>query len=115
MSSPLLKVPWTEASVSAAVGNASSARATGGAVLALRIVVQHQHYQPRAVAGLRPLQHLAIAAGVAERRLRPLADGQIDALGLAGVIVDEKDLRLAHQHGLAVLDFVLGGDARSHH
>ena len=36
-------------------------------VLALGIVVQDQHHEPRAVAGRGPFQHLAVAGRVAER------------------------------------------------
>src|SRR4030095_10968143 len=41
------------------------------AILARRIVVQHEHREPRAIARLRILQHLLIAGRVAERRARP--------------------------------------------
>ena len=57
-------------------------------VLALGVVVQHQHREARAVARAGPLQHLAIAVGVAERGVRPLADEQVDADRLAGLVVD---------------------------
>src|SRR5215475_12183359 len=43
-------------------------------ILAGAIVVQHQHLQPRAGTCAGPLQHLAIACRVAERRMRPAAD-----------------------------------------
>ena len=72
-------------------------------VLALGVVVEHQHHQPRAVAGAGPLEHLAVAVGVAERGVGPLADEQVDADRLAGLVVDEEQLGLAHQHRLAVL------------
>ena len=42
--------------------------------LAHCVVVMHQHHQPRAAAGLRPLQHLLIAVRVAERGDGPAAD-----------------------------------------
>ena len=90
-------------------------QAVGGAVgeLALGVVVQHQEAEARAVAGGGPFQHLAVAVGVAEGDLRPLADEEVDADRLAGAVVDEEGLGLAHQHRLAVDRLVLGDDARS--
>src|SRR5262245_39174945 len=76
-------------------------RAVG--VLPLVVVVQHQHLQPRARAGTGPLQHLAVAGRVAERRDRPAADHQVNAFRLAGLVVIEQELRLLHQDWLAVL------------
>ena len=95
-------------------------RAVG--IFALRVVVQHQHHQPRAVAGAGIFQHLAVAVGVAERRVRAPADHQMNALGLAGLVVVEEQLRLLGQERLAVLvvaefrsahgaDHLLGRDA----
>ena len=70
-------------------------------VLAVRVIMMDEHHQARAVAGLRPFQHLSIAAGIAERRVGPLADEKIDADGFAWTIVNEEHFRLAHQHRLA--------------
>src|SRR5438874_13816614 len=47
-------------------------RAVG--VLAVRIVVQDEHREPRAVAGLGVLQHLLVAGRIAEGRVRPAPD-----------------------------------------
>ena len=44
----------------------------------------------------RPLEHLEVAVGVAERRDRPAADLLLDADRLAGLVVDEVDLRQPH-------------------
>ena len=43
----------------------------------------------RAPSPAGPLQHLAVAVGVAERRERPLADEQVDPDGLAGPVVEK--------------------------
>src|SRR5262249_59692984 len=52
------------------LGVGQPARRTVG-VLALRIVVEHEHREPYAVAGSRVLEHLPIADRVAERRIGP--------------------------------------------
>src|SRR5262249_10946777 len=49
-------------------------------ILALVVVVQHQHLQPRACAGAGVLQHLAVTGRVAERRVRPAADHEVNTL-----------------------------------
>ena len=56
--------------------------------------------QPEAhAAGHRgPLQHFEVAVGIAEGRDRAAADMFIDADRLAGLVVDEVDLRQAEQH-----------------
>src|SRR5271170_3908725 len=56
-------------------------------VLARRIVVMHEHQQSRAIACLRPFEHLGIAARIPEGRVRPLADEHIDTDGLAGTVI----------------------------
>src|SRR5271166_3764877 len=43
-------------------------------ILSLRIIMEHQHRKPRAVAGLGVFQHLAITGRVAERCVWPAAD-----------------------------------------
>ena len=48
----------------------------------------------------RPLQHFEIAVGVAERGDRAAADVLVDADGLAGLVVDEVDLRQRNRTGL---------------
>src|SRR5262245_1530424 len=67
-------------------------RAVG--VFAYRIVVQENRRQPRATARLGVFEHLAVAGRVAECRHGPTADHQVDALGLAGVVVVQQELRL---------------------
>jgi hypothetical protein len=57
------------------------------------------------------LQHLQIAVGIAERGDRSPADVLVDADRLAGLVVDEVDLRQAHQHRLAVAHFIFRLDA----
>lgn len=61
-------------------------------VFALCVVVQHQHREPRAVAGLGIFQHLPVAGRVAERGIGPAPDHQMDALRLAGVVVVQQQL-----------------------
>jgi hypothetical protein len=57
------------------------------AVFAFRIIVQHQHHQTRPIAGPGIFKHLPVAIRIAERRVRPPADHQVNALGLAGLVV----------------------------
>ena len=45
------------------------------------------------LAGRGPFQHLQVAVGVAEREDRAAADELVDADRLAGLVVDEVDLR----------------------
>src|SRR6266511_652989 len=93
-------------------------RAVG--VLSRSVVVQHEHLQPRAGAG--PLQHLPVAGRVAERRVGPATDHEVNPFRLAGVVVVQDELRLLGQERLAVLavavfrstrcaDHLLGRDA----
>ena len=77
------------------------------------VVVVDDHAQPRTGRRGRPLEHLEVAVRIAEGHDRPLADGLVDPDGLAFLVVDELDLRQAHDHGLAVADLVLRPDARS--
>ncbi len=76
-------------------------------VLARRVIVKYEHYQPRPFTCLRPLEHFSIATGIAKGCIWTLADEQIDANSLAGPIIDQKWFRLAHQLRFAVRDFVL--------
>jgi hypothetical protein len=55
--------------------------------------VVHDHGEARPVARGGPLEHLQVAVGVAERENRASADVALDADGLAGLVVDEVDLR----------------------
>ena len=56
-------------------------------ILTLRIVVEDQHRESRAVAGFGVFQHLAVTGRVAECGIGPASDHQVDALRLAGVVV----------------------------
>ena len=67
-------------------------------IFALGVGVMDDQAEARAPAHRRPLQHLEIAVGVAERRNRAAADVLVDADRLAGLVVDEVDLRQAEQH-----------------
>ena len=60
---------------------------------ALGVGVVDEEAEARAAAGGGPLQHLQVAVGVAEGGDRPAADVLVDADGLAGLVVDEVDLR----------------------
>jgi hypothetical protein len=53
-----------------------------GNLLSLSIVVQYQHHEPHAVAGLGVLPHLPIAGRIAERGVGPAAGHQVDPSGL---------------------------------
>src|SRR5262245_58976107 len=64
--------------------------------LALGVVVAHDQHQPSALPGLRELQHLQVAVGIAERGDRAPPDGAVDAHRLSRPVVDEGELRLAH-------------------
>ena len=59
-------------------------------VFARRVVVQHQHCQPRAGASVGPFQHLLVAGRVAECRVGPATDHQVDAFRLSGFVVVEQ-------------------------
>src|SRR4029078_13271029 len=59
-----------------------------------RIVVEDKHFEVRAVAGCGVFEHLAVAGGVAERGMRALADHEVNALGLAGIVVIKEELRV---------------------
>ena len=52
-------------------------------VFAGRVVVVREHHEPGAGTGLGPLEHLAIASRVAESRIGPPADEEVDGLRLA--------------------------------
>ena len=61
-------------------------------VLALIVVVMHEHHQPRAVARLRVLEHLFVVDRVTERGDRAAADHHVNAFRLAGAIVVQQKL-----------------------
>ena len=71
-------------------------------VFALGIGVMDDAGEARAGPCRRPLQHLQIAVGIAEREDRPPADEAVDADRLARPVVDELDLGELHQLRLAV-------------
>jgi hypothetical protein len=56
-----------------------------------------------------------VAVGVAEGEDRAAPDELVDADRLAGLVVDEVDLRQAHEHGLARPHLELRGDRRADH
>src|SRR5262245_42322476 len=58
-------------------------------VLARRIVVMNEEREAWTTAVPRPLQHLQVAIGVAERGNRPTADPALNADRLAFFVVDE--------------------------
>src|SRR6185369_7941174 len=78
--------------------------------LALGVGVVDDAAEADAFPCRRPLEHLLVAVGVAEREDGAPADVVVDPLGLAGTVVDEEDLRLAHQHRTARAQLVLRGD-----
>ena len=75
--------------------------------LAYRVVVMHEHHQPRAIACPGPLQHLLIAIRVTERGDRAAADVRVDADWFASLVVNKVHLRQPHEDGLAVAHFKL--------
>jgi len=72
-------------------------------IFARRIVVEDEHFEPRAFTGPGVFEHLLVACGVAKRGDRPTPDHEVNALGLAGVVVVEEQLRLLGQDRFAVL------------
>src|SRR5271168_282589 len=84
-------------------------------VLALCIVVQDDHRESRAVAGLRVFQHLPVAGRVAERGIRPASDHQVDALWFARVVVVEQQFWLLGKHRPAILVIAVAGSAGAAH
>jgi hypothetical protein len=65
--------------------------------------MQYQHRKPGAIAGTRVLEHLAVTGGVAESCVGPATDHEVNALGLACVVVVQQQLGLLGQERLAVL------------
>src|SRR4051812_44621188 len=63
----------------------------------------------------RPLQHLQVAVGVAERGNRPATDMLLDADGLAGLVVDEIGLRQLNENRLSPPDLELQFAAAADH
>src|SRR6266550_662177 len=82
--------------------------------LAHRVIVMHEHHQARAVASLRPLQHLLIAVRVAERGDGTAADVRVDTDWFAGLVVDEVHFRQPHEYRLAIAHFILRLDAAAY-
>ena len=78
----------------------------GGAVVGILtcgIGVVHEEHEAGSGAGGCPLEHLLVAVGVAEGGDRTFANVIVDADGFAGAVVDEADLRQAHDDGATVL------------
>ena len=65
--------------------------------------MEHEHFQPQAVAGPSVFQHLLVTGGVAKRGDRAAADHEVNALSLAGVVVVEEELRFFCEDRLAIL------------
>src|SRR5262245_26095509 len=76
--------------------------------LPLGVSVVDETQESRAGSGGGPLQHLAIAVRIAERKHRPPSYELVDARRFARAVVDEIDLRQAHEHRLVVLHLELG-------
>src|SRR5262249_58312249 len=57
------------------------------------------------------LEHLPVTGRVAERRVGAAANHQVDALGLAGIVVVEQQFGLFNQDRLPVLVVVVSGAA----
>ena len=72
-------------------------------IFAHRIVVEDEHFEPRAIARCGVFEHLTVAGGVAKRRMGPPADHQVNALGLTRVVVILEKLRVFGQDRLTVL------------
>jgi hypothetical protein len=49
--------------------------------------MHHQHLQPRTIASSGVFEHLPIAIRIAERRIWAPPDHQVNAFGLAGLVV----------------------------
>src|SRR5579863_7779387 len=81
-------------------------------VLSLAIVVQDEHREPDALAGLGILEHLPIAGRIAEGELRPAPDYEMDAFGLAGVVVVDEELRLLDEDRTAIRGVLVADSAR---
>src|SRR5215470_18010615 len=83
---------------------------------ALGIGVVHEPGEARAAAIHGPLQHLQVAVGVAEGEDRTPPDETVDADRLARPVIDELDLGLLPEHGLAIRpQLVLGHAGRADH
>jgi hypothetical protein len=96
----LLSLVVKRLSEGADLGVRQALRRTVG-IFALRVVVQHEHHQPRTVARPRVLQHLPIPSRVGERRIGTPTNHQVNALGLAKG--GERDPVRLREAGLAAL------------
>ena len=76
-------------------------------LLALGVGVVDDQPEARASPAVVHSQHLQVAVGVAERGDRAPADELLDADRLARLVVDEVELRQAHEHRLAVAQLEL--------
>src|SRR5262249_14382073 len=82
-------------------GRQSLRRAVG--IFAICVIVHDQHHQPRAIAGARVLEHLPVAVRIAKGRARSTANHQMNALGLARLVIVQEQFRLLREERLAVL------------
>jgi len=82
-----------------------------GNLLSLSIVVQYQHHEPHAVAGLGVLPHLPIAGRIAERGVGPAGRSSGGCLRLAGVVVVQQQLRPFGENRPTVLVIAVAGAA----
>jgi hypothetical protein len=72
-------------------------------LFALRVVVQHQHHQPSAVARAGVLKHLLVAGRVAERCIGPASNHQVYPFRLAAEVIEQREFRLFDEYRLPVL------------
>ena len=80
---------------------------------ALAVVVQDEHREPGATAGIRIFEHLPVADRIAEGEVGPPPDHEVNALRLAGVVVIDEELRLLHENRTAVRRILVADGARS--
>src|SRR5262249_22298966 len=80
---------------------------------AIRVGVVDDHSESPTGSRRRPAQHLEVAVGVPEGGDRPLADGPLNSLRLAGPVVDQLNLGQADEsrRAVALLVFRLDGAA----
>src|SRR5271155_4319804 len=74
-----------------------------------------QQREMRTSARDRVLQHLQVTVGIAERENGLAADVSIDADRLARAVIDEINLRHAHERGLTIAKLELDNLARTDH
>src|SRR5262249_16663231 len=72
-------------------------------VFACRVVVQHQPHQRLTLARAGVLQHLLVPSRVAEVRVGPATDHEVNAFSLAAKIIEQRELGLFGEGCLALL------------